>query len=276
MAFCVYYAISIVRKDLQMRQAENEKGVLYGNTEMGDHDTGKRQNVSGIQQASAKKHEITASDLSVQEIAYICGQITPKGRLRDAVDKTERSQAELEKIHKLLKYADEDMMEERSEEFPHISIGQVWTDSNGKRWCRRYADIENRKMRRFIRNEEEPPYFGNREKLPVFDGPDTDGFLGIWNWKAVENYNDSNRDYVKTQYNSSIKYIEVVELAECHSCSDISEYLAGNTFSGIAGSKILFGYRVTEREMSGLLCGTRELEVCNGCVRLKKEVCVLP
>lgn len=201
---------------------------------------------------------------------------TVKGRLRDAEDKADRSQAEMEKMHKLLKYADEDMMEERNEEFPHISIGQVWTDSNGKRWCRRYADIENREMRRFTRNEEEPPYFDNRDKLPVFDGPDTDGLLGIWNWKAVENYKDSYRDYVKTQYNSSIKYIEVVELAECHSCKDVSEYLAHNSFSGIAGSKILFGYRATEREMSGLLCGTRELEVCDGCVRLKKEVCVLP
>lgn len=216
------------------------------------------------------------SGLSEKNGALESELTTVKGRLRDAEDKADRSQAELEKMHKLLKYADEDMMEEQSEEFPHVSIGQVWTDANGKRWCRRFADIEDRKVRRFIRNEEEPPYFGNRDKLPVFDGPDMEGFLGVWNWKAVENYKDSNRDYVKTQYNSNIKYIEVVELVECHSCEEVSKYLESNTFSGMSGSKILFGYRATEREMNGLLCGTRELEVCDGCVRLKKEVCVLP
>lgn len=199
-----------------------------------------------------------------------------KERMKDSEDKAARSQAELEKIHKLLKYSDEDMGENQSEEFPYTSIGQVLTDSNGKKWCRRLADIENRNARRFIRNEDEPPYFDNRDKLPVFDGPETDGFIGVWNWSAVENYKDANRDYVKTQYNSSIKYIEVVELTECHSCEDISGYLAGNIFSDIVGSKILFVYRVTEKEMSGLLCGTRELEFYDGCVRLKTDMYVLP
>lgn len=200
---------------------------------------------------------------------------TIKGQLKESEDKAARFQAELEKIRKLSKYSDEDTGEEQGEDYQFISIAQVFTDHNGKR-CRRLADIENRKVCRFIRNEEEPPYFSNRDKLPLFDGPDTDGFIGVWNWSTIENYKDSSRDYVRMQYNSSIKYIEVVELTECHSCEEVSEYLAGNTFSGIAGSKILFGYRATEKEMSGLLCGARELEVYDGCVRLKKEVCVLP
>ena len=450
-----------------MRQAENKKGTLYGNTKMGDYDTGKMQNAGSLRQSSAKKNEITAADLSAQEIEYICGQITPKtirtyfqqypqefakirpgiratslpddmtiqlvtkniskrfvsslinkylsvwreeikeyqyvlemegespqkallktivqsvfgenvplffrvtgrscseeyvalteeailllkekqkqeensievseeekgksktdleienlqrkitqlssqtvqlrqefeieknayletqnvlsercselesklttikGQFKKSEDKAAGYQAELEKIRRLSKYSDEDIGEEQSEDYQFISIAQVFTDYNGKR-CRRLADVENRKVRRFIRNEEEPPYFSNRDKLPLFDGPDTDGFIGVWNWSAIENYKDSSKDYIRMQYNSSIKYIEVVELAECHSCKDVSEYLAGNTFSGIAGSKILFGYRASEKEMSCLLCGTRELEVIDGSVRLKKEVCVLP
>ena len=61
-----------------MRQKEYEKGALYGNTETGNHDAGKRQNEGGLQQVSPKKDEITSADLSAQEIEYICGQITPK------------------------------------------------------------------------------------------------------------------------------------------------------------------------------------------------------
>lgn len=200
---------------------------------------------------------------------------TIKGQFKESEDKAARYQAELEKIRKLSKYSDEDTGEKQGDDYQFISIAQVFTDHNGKR-CRRLADIENRKVCRFIRNEEEPPYFSNRDKLPLFDGPDTDGFIGVWNWSAIENYKDPCRDYIRMQYNSSIKYIEVVELTECHSCEEVSEYLAGNTFSDIAGSKIFFGYRATEKEMGGLLCGTRELEVCDGCVWLRKEVCVLP
>lgn len=200
---------------------------------------------------------------------------TIKGQLKESENNAARLKAELEKIRKLSKYSDEDTEEEQGEDFQFTSIAQVFTDYNGKR-CRRLADIENRKVHRFIRNEEEPPYFSNRDKLPLFDGPDTDGFIGVWNWSALENYKDSSRDYIRMQYNSSIKYIEVVDLTECHSCEDVSEYLACNTFSGIAGSKILFAYQTTEKEMNGLLCGTRELEVYDGRVRLKKEACVLP
>lgn len=200
---------------------------------------------------------------------------TIKGQFKESEDKAARYQAELEKIRKLSKYSDEDTGEKQGDDYQFISIAQVFTDHNGKR-CRRLADIENRKVCRFIRNEEEPPYFSNRDKLPLFDGPDTDGFIGVWNWSAIENYKDPCRDYIRMQYNSSIKYIEVVDLTECHSCEEVSEYLAGNTFFDIAGSKIFFGYRATEKEMGGLLCGTRELEVCDGCVRLRKEVCVLP
>ena len=44
-----------------------------------------------------------------------------KERMKDSEDKAARSQAELEKIHKLLKYSDEDMGENQSEEFPYTS-----------------------------------------------------------------------------------------------------------------------------------------------------------
>lgn len=61
-----------------MRQAENKESALYGNGETEDNHIGKVQNAGDIQQTPAKKSEITAADLSVQDIEYICGQITPK------------------------------------------------------------------------------------------------------------------------------------------------------------------------------------------------------
>lgn len=194
-----------------------------------------------------------------------------------AEGKLSEIQTELEKFRRLSKYADEEGEEERSEEYQYTSICQIFTDYNsGNKRCKRLADIENRKISQFIRNEEELPYFSNRDKLPLFDGPDTEGFIGVWDWSAVPNNKDVYKDYIHMQYNSSMKYIEIVELTECHSCEEISEFLVGNCFSGITGRKILFVYRTAENQMSGLLCRMRELEACDGNVRVKKDVYILP
>lgn len=197
-------------------------------------------------------------------------------RLQAAEGKVSELQAELEKFRRLSKYADGESEEERNKEYQYTSICQVFTDYNGNKRCRRLADIENRKISRFIKNEEESPYFSNRDKLPLFDGPDTEGLIGVWDWSAIPNNKDANRDYIHMQYNSGMRYIEVLEIAECHSCEEISEYLVGNAFSGIAGGKVLFVYRTAENQMSGLLCGMRELEFRDGNVRVKKDVYILP
>ncbi len=193
-----------------------------------------------------------------------------------AEGKVSELQMELEKFRRLSKYADEEREEERSEEYQYTSICQIYTDHSGNKRCRRLADIENRKISLFIRNEEEPPYFSNRDRLPLFHGPDTDGFVGVWDWNAVPNNKDACRDHIHMQYNSTMRYIQVVEFTECHSCEEISEYFIGSTFSGITSSKVLFVFRTAENQMSGLLCGARELEVCDGSVRVKKDVYILP
>ena len=131
-------------------------------------------------------------------------------------------------------------------------------------------------MQTFSSNKEELPYFSNRDNLPLFDGPDTEGLIGVWDWSAVPNNKDSSQDYIHMQYNSSMKYIEVVELTECRSCEEIAEWLAGNVFSGITSGKVLFVYRTAENHMSGLLCGMRELESYDGSVRVKRDVYILP
>ena len=128
--------------------------------------------------------------------------------------KVSELQTELEKFRRLSRYADEEDGAERSEEYQFTSICQIFTDYNGNKRCRRLADIENRKVSQFIKNEEEPPYFSNRDKLPLFDGPDTEGLIGVWDWSAVPNNKDVYRDYIHMQYNSSMKYIEVVRKSQ--------------------------------------------------------------
>ena len=192
-----------------------------------------------------------------------------------AEGKISELKTELEKFRGLSKYADEEIQEERSGEYQYTSICQVYSDYKGKK-CRRLADIENRKVRQFVKVEDEPAYYGNRDRLPLFDGPDTEGFVGIWDWSAVTNKKAPYKDYVHMQYNSSVKFVEIVELTECHSFEEISEWLISNAFIDIISSKVMFGYRSAENQVSGLLCGIREFEFCEGRASLKKDVYILP
>lgn len=242
--------------------------------ELSDEITRLRQ-VLEMEKATHSEAEKAMVDLSERNYVLESKLKSMKEQFETAEGKVAELQTELEKFRRLSKYADEETKEERSEEYQYTSICQIFSDYNGKR-CRRLADIESRKVRLFIKDEEEPPYFSNRDKLPLFDGPNTEGFIGVWDWSAVPNNKDQYRDYVRMQYNSSMKYIEVVELVECHSCEEISECLVGNTFPGITGGKVLFVCRTAENQMSGLLCGMRELEFYDGRVRMKKDVYILP
>ena len=83
-----------------------------------------------------------------------------------AEGKISELKTELEKFRGLSKYADEEIQEERSGEYQYTSICQVYSDYKGKK-CRRLADIENRKVRQFVKVEDEPAYYGNRDRLPI-------------------------------------------------------------------------------------------------------------
>ena len=238
------------------------------------------QTVNLEQKLETEKELYTKAQTSLSQLSERNSELESdlfliKKQIEQEREKGEGLQAELDKYRKLSKYCDEETEEQR-EDYQHTSICQIFSDYNGKK-CRRLADIEDRKISRFIKCEDEPPYFSNRDKLPLLDGPDTEEFIGIWNWSVIPNYKDSNRDYVnKMQYNSNMKYIEVVEFTECHSYEELLDRLTDNAISCISGSRVLFVYHATENQMNGLLCGTSELEFCNGDVQLKKNVYILP
>ncbi len=261
-------------KDRAEKVAKNSDIIVLKENELANQVTKLRQELEN-EINTHHQDEKALANLSETNLELKNELISIKAQFKVAQDNVSRLQAELEKIHHLSKYSDEEIEEERSDDYRYTSICQIYTDYSGKK-CRRLADIESRKVKQFIKAEEELPYFSNRDKLPLFDGPDTEGFIGVWDWNAVPNHKDPYRDYIRMQYNSSIKYIEVVELSECHSCEELSAFLIANTFSCISNSKVFAGYRITESQISGLLCSTRELEFYDGSARLKKDVYVLP
>ena len=77
-----------------------------------------------------------------------------------------------------------------------VSLCRVKLDYNGQKWLIRYADLNhNGCYQIFHRNENDPPYFKNRDKIFYKDGPSEDGFYGIWSWSAIPNEKDPSKDY---------------------------------------------------------------------------------
>lgn len=199
-----------------------------------------------------------------------------KTKIEEETMKASQIQSELDRLHQRTKYADIDLEDEGNAEYKYTSVCQVYSDYSGKKWLNRLADIKDGKIIWFTKMDEIPAFFGNRDKLIWKDGPETEGFIGVWNWNAVPRNTDSAKDYIKVQYNSSVKCIEVVELAECYSYEDVSRYLTGNPIPNQQGGKTLFVYQTMSNQMDGLLCGEWDFEIVNGIFRLKKSVYTLP
>ena len=74
----------------------------------------------------------------------------------------------------------------------------------------RLADIVNGEIVKPKIDPDEPKIFGNRITLYKKDGPDQEGYIGVWNWSAFYNISDSSKDYVEARFEPAINFIEVV------------------------------------------------------------------
>lgn len=253
-----------------------------GATEQSDRITALTETVSQLQndlkteKANHKKAEkaLTEATGAQDKLQHEITEL--KASLASKVSKEEQMQAELERLHRLESSADIDSSDNDDNGYEYTSICRVFTDYSGNSWLSRLADVSNGQVSRFIKNDEEPNYFGNRDRLYWKNGPSDEGYVGIWSWNAVSNLNDPAKDYVTTEYNAKAKWIEVIELPDCHSSEDLANYLTSNSVRPFFGRKMLFVYRAENGMMSGLLCGEKDFEIVNGNARLKKSIYSLP
>ena len=200
-----------------------------------------------------------------------------EARIDAAATKSVQMQEELERLRKLAKYADSDAPDSMNPEFEYTSICQVYSDYyTGQTWLTRLADISAGKISRFARMDDNPPYFGNRDRLFWRDGPHEEGYIGIWHWNAVPNKADPSTDYVTTSFNKQGKIIEVVELPECRTYEEIVRYLGSNSIPYSQGRKYFFMLSGSKGNIPGLLCGDNDLDIANGMAKLKSSTYVLP
>lgn len=158
-----------------------------------------------------------------------------------------------------------------------ISLCGVISDYNGQKSLIRYADLNNNgRYSIFLKNEDIPPYFTNRDKIFYKDGPSNNGFYGIWTWNAVPNKNDPSKDYILSQYNTEIDAIEIVTITEVRTIEDIVDLLKRGIEYKPHSRKVMFTLCASKGQYTGILCTAKELNTVNGKTTVSEDCIVVP
>jgi len=200
-----------------------------------------------------------------------------EAQYRAATNRTSQMQSELDDLKKLAKYADTEIVEEESSEYGYTSVCQIFCDHySGQIWLSRLADISDSTITRFVRDESQPYYFGNRDRLFWRDGPREEGTIGVWRWNAVPNKSDPATDYVTTSFSKNIRLTQIIDLPDCKTIKEITDYLSSNSIPIQAAKKLFFALAETNGKIAGLLCNENDFEYSNGEAKLKPSIYTLP
>lgn len=158
-----------------------------------------------------------------------------------------------------------------------ISLCGVISDYNGQKWLIRYADLNNNgRYCVFLKNEDIPPYFTNRDKIFYKDGPSNNGFYGIWTWSAVPNENDPSKDYILSRYNTDIDAIEIVTITEATTLDDLVDLLKAGIEYMPHSRKVMFTLCASKGQYTGILCTAKEFNTVNGKTTVSEDCIVAP
>lgn len=158
-----------------------------------------------------------------------------------------------------------------------ISLCGVISDYNGQKWLIRYADLNNNgRYCIFLKNEDIPPHFTNRDKIFYKDGPSNNGFYGIWTWSAVPNENDPSKDYILSRYNTDIDAIEIVTITEAASLDDLVDLLKEGIEYKPHSRKVMFTLSASQGQYTGILCTAKEFHTVNEKTTVSEDCIVVP
>lgn len=194
-------------------------------------------------------------------------------RLSEAESAIKEIRPELERYKYLESYEDSEY--EDTNRYQHISIGLISHDFSGTPWINRLADVVDGTIRVFRLDENSPRFFDNRDRLYWKDGPDEDGEIGVWGWRADPRDTDPSKDYVVSEFQEYARIIEVIEFQNCHSITELSKVITDKFDNSISCEKILFVCNSINGMREGLLCNLSDFESVGGQYRLLPSIFTL-
>lgn len=158
-----------------------------------------------------------------------------------------------------------------------VSLCGITSDYSGQKWLIRYADLShNGYYHIFLKNEDIPPYFTNRDRIFYKDGPSKVGFCGVWTWSAIPNENDPSKDYVLSRYSIDIDPIEVVRIKEATNLDALVNLLKAGFEYQTHSHRVMFFFYTSNGRNLGILCKSKDLSSVNGKTIISEDCSVLP
>lgn len=199
-----------------------------------------------------------------------------ESRLQEADRVVTALQTELDHYRNLATYADEEFEQSEYKQFQHVSIGRIFNDYSGQIWIERLADVINGEVWEFSPDDTKSHYFENRDRLYWKDGPNEEGAVGVWSWKAEPSYTDPSKDFVTCEFNRNARITEVVDLSQCKTLTEVAARISEGIEYHITSEKILFTCTTVNGAKEGLLCYPGDIKYSGGIVKLASSVFMLP
>lgn len=125
-----------------------------------------------------------------------------------------------------------------------LSICEVMPVNNlGNVMLKRIADINNGMIVYPQLYNDEPNIFDNREYLYLTDSSDfEEGYVGVWEWSATENYNNSDKDYIQTRFAPEFCPVEL-EIVGAKNLDEVVNMIKNGIELYADSDEILIGFR---------------------------------
>ena len=220
------------------------------------------------QMQKAHEKELTDSRAETTILEETVSRMTDE--LSVKTDEISALQKELEGYKELEKYRISWPRIIPAEDYFCTSLCRVYSDDYGNSRLLRLGDVRAGEVTDTF-CADAPNY----KNLYRKDGPSREGFIGIWDWKTVPNNNDPERDYIITAYNSSAEVIELIQVQDYHSITELIEALKGGlTISYHTNTVILSVYNGESFE--GVHCDSSFMNMQTTSISLKSNVMKLP
>lgn len=177
---------------------------------------------------------------------------------------------EVSKYHRLDQYIENDTDDFYSSDLPFMSLCKVIKDNKGNMILRRLSDIENDTITGGYLEQT-----SSREYLYKVDGPNTEDYIGIWNWNAVPNVNNPSKDFIQSQYNENYLPIEVVIFNDCNDIHEIINRLKEGINYNAHSRRYYFAFW-NGKTYEGVYISTKKVENTMGKIKLADDVFTAP
>lgn len=193
--------------------------------------------------------------------------------LTKANTKIEELKAELNELNRLEERAVSSGDMFRDVEYQFTSLCKVIYDYDGRLKLFRLSDIENGViLGDYLPDAPVHNKLYTKEK----EVPGLEGFVGIWDWKAVPNLSDPSKDYILSVYKDKYIPIEIIIVYDCTSINNLVEKLENEIIGTVTARKMIFAYWNDNGMYEGLFCTPSDLHITENSVSLKSNVLSLP